>query len=281
MPGIALILGGVAVALPVLDAHAHGKGLGLHGNAQVPQHEKRVPGGVSGAEDQLAAGDGLCAAGRLHGDAVHRAAGRLDAGQAVLEADVRPQGEKLLPQAHQGDVEIIGTHMGLGVDEDVLRGAALHQRLQNEAVAHVSGAGIELAVRKGAGTALAELHVGAEVQRAGAPEPLHVLLALFHAASPLQQNGLQARPGQHQRGEQASRSRAYHHRGDLGRRLGRGQRIGDLPLDPGDLLAVAALHDARLIPHRGDHRINKAHILPGVHTAPDDPQVLEFFFPHL
>ena len=148
-------------------------------------------------------------------------------------------------------------------------------------MAYIPGTGIELAVGKGAGAALAELYVGLRVQHAGAPEVFHILLALLHAASPLQQDGLQARPGQHQRGKQPRRSRTYHHRRDFRRVLGCGQRIGGLTLDPGDLLTVAALQNGRLVPHRGDHRIDKAHILPGVHAAPDEAQVLQLLFPHL
>ena len=59
MSGVLLVLGGVAVRLPLLDADAHGKGLGLHGDAPAVEHLKGVPGGVAGAEDQLPAGQGI------------------------------------------------------------------------------------------------------------------------------------------------------------------------------------------------------------------------------
>ena len=47
-----LILGGVAIALALLDAHAHRKGLGLHGNAPAVKHLKGIPGRVAGAKEQ-------------------------------------------------------------------------------------------------------------------------------------------------------------------------------------------------------------------------------------
>lgn len=50
--GVLPVLGGVAVGLPVLDPHAHGKGLGLHGHAPGAEHRKGVPGGVAGAQYQ-------------------------------------------------------------------------------------------------------------------------------------------------------------------------------------------------------------------------------------
>ena len=53
MSGVLLVLGGVAVRLPLLDADAHGKGLSLHGDAPAVEQLKGVPGGVTGAEDQL------------------------------------------------------------------------------------------------------------------------------------------------------------------------------------------------------------------------------------
>ena len=56
MSGVLLVLGGVAIGLPLLDADAHGEGLGLHGDAPAVEHFKGVTGGVTGAEDQLAAG---------------------------------------------------------------------------------------------------------------------------------------------------------------------------------------------------------------------------------
>ena len=110
----------------------------------------------------------------------------LDIRQFALKADIRPPFDKLFTEIFQHHVEIIGAHMGLGVHQNVLRGAVLHQLLQDKAVADVLGAGIELAVGKGTGAALAELDVGDEVQHTCGPEPLHVLRPLLHAAAPLQ-----------------------------------------------------------------------------------------------
>ena len=57
--GVLLVLGGVAIGLPLLDADAHGEGLGLHGDAPAVEHFKGITGGVTGAEDQLSAGQGI------------------------------------------------------------------------------------------------------------------------------------------------------------------------------------------------------------------------------
>lgn len=119
--------------------------------------------------------------------------------------DVGPQRQKFCTQIDQHNVEVVRAHMGLGVNENVLRRAAGGQLLQNEAVAGVPGAGVELSVGKGAGAPLSKLHVGPGIQHAGAPEVLHIRRSMLHASSPFQHNGPQTRPGQHQSGEQPRR----------------------------------------------------------------------------
>ena len=47
MPGIFLILHGIHAALQMLDAHPHGKGLGLHKKALTIEPFHRVPGAVA------------------------------------------------------------------------------------------------------------------------------------------------------------------------------------------------------------------------------------------
>ena len=47
----------------------------------------------------------------------------------MFKSDIRPQIQQFPPQIFQGDVEIVGTNMGLGIVENVLRGAALYQLL--------------------------------------------------------------------------------------------------------------------------------------------------------
>ena len=47
----------------------------------------------------------------------------------VPEPHLRPQGQQLPPQVHQGHMEHIRPHMGLGVIEDLLRRTAFYQFL--------------------------------------------------------------------------------------------------------------------------------------------------------
>ena len=65
MSGILFVLGSIAIGLPLLDADAHGKGLGLHGDTPAVEQLKGITGGVTGAENQLSAGQrvGLLRAG--------------------------------------------------------------------------------------------------------------------------------------------------------------------------------------------------------------------------
>ena len=132
--------------------------------------------------------------------------------------------------------------MGLGIGENILRRTAAHQCLHDKAVAHILRAGVQLAIGKRARAALAELDVALRVQQAGAPETGHVLLALFHGLTPLQQDGPCAAPGQHQRGEQPRRACAHHDRSDGRGGHGGGQDVCLRPVGRHPLVPAAAQH---------------------------------------
>ena len=92
MPSEAPVLGGVAVGLALLNPHAHGEGLGLQVHAPSVEHGSGVPGGVTGTEDQLAAGEGLRSLRSNDPDAGEDTVLNLQILQPGFKADVRPQG---------------------------------------------------------------------------------------------------------------------------------------------------------------------------------------------
>ena len=153
--------------------------------------------------------------------------------------------------------------MGLGIIEDALRRAVGGQGLQYEAVAHVSGAGVQLTVRKGACAALAELDVGLRIQHPGFPEPFHVLRPPLHVPAALQQDGTRAAPGQSQSAEQASGSRAHHDRWDLRRIDGVRQMIRCLA-DRRDIFIFTAFQYGFFVSDCRPKGIDEPNALPGV-----------------
>ena len=82
-------------------------------------------------------------------------------------------------------MEHIRTHMGLGVHENALRRAAGNQLLQDEAMAQILGAGVQLSVGKSPGAALAKLHIGVGKKGPTGPKIFHILLPLLHGLAPL------------------------------------------------------------------------------------------------
>ena len=191
VPRVLLILRGVHAALQMLNAHAHGKGLGLHVQPLGIQPLNRVPCAVAQGQNELSDGESVAALRSGHGDSLQGAVFRVNSLQPVAEADVRSHGEKFFAQIFQCGVQHVGAHVGLGVGEDALRCAAGDQLLQDPAVAQIPGAGVQLPVGKSAGAALTELHIGLRQQLAALPEALHVPLPLLHGLPPLQQNGAQ------------------------------------------------------------------------------------------
>ena len=253
----------------MLNAHAHGKGLGLQRHAPAVEHGEGVPSGVPRAEHQLPARQPHLPLRPLGEDGGEGTVLDLQVSQTGLKADVRPQLQQAPAQPLEGDVEVVGAHVGLGVDENVLRGAAGHQLLQYKTVAQVLGAGVELAVGKGAGAALAELDIGGQIQLPCAPKAFHVLLSLFHAPAPLQQDGPQARLSQHQGGEEPTRPGAHHHR----RHRRSGQRLGRRP-DPGRVdadMGRSAAEDGCLAADLRQGGADEKDPLPGVNGPAQQP----------
>ena len=259
------VLGPVDVLLQMLDAHAHGEGLAFHIDALFQQVFKAVPGGMAQGQNHMAAALQPLFAGF----------GILHSGNSAVfddkplkpgtEAHLAPQGDDLLPDAAHHVHQHIGAHMGLGVIGDALRRTVLVKLLQHPAHALVMGAGVQLAVGKGAGAALAELHVILRVQRAALTEGLHGGSPLLHSLPPLQHDGPCSGPGQHQGGEHTRRSKAHHHRPLIGLNLGNGINRG---LVLGNVLPGPA-EKAPFVRRRNRHGADIMNIvfLPGVQGA--------------
>ena len=155
--------------------------------------------------------------------------------------------------------------MGLGVIGDAFRRTVLVKLLQHPAHALVMGAGVQLAVGKGAGAALAELHVILRVQRAALTEGLHGGSPLLHSLPPFQHDGPCSGPGQHQGREHTRRSKAHHHRPLIGLNLGnginRGLVLGNVL--PGPSETSSLIRDS----HRYGADVMDIVFLPGVQGA--------------
>ena len=154
------VLNRVHIPLQVLDPHPHCQGLGLHGHAGGVEHLKGIPGAVAQGQHRRPGREDVAALRPPDLQGGQAPLLQRQAGDLVAEADVAAQVQKLPPEAGQHPVEVVGAHMGTGVPEDALRRAVGHQLSQDEAVAGVPGAGIQLAIGEGPSAPLAELDVG-------------------------------------------------------------------------------------------------------------------------
>jgi len=189
-----------------------------------------------------------------------------------LKADLAPQGQDLLPESPDCRREPVGADVGLGLPEDLLRRPRRRQIGQHLPGPGIMGTGIELAVGKGPGAPLPELHVGFRVQHPGLVEALHVPLPLLHRAAPLQQDRHGAGPGQGQGGKEPRRARAAHHRPLFG-------RTGQFFRQPGRRFDIGRIFF--LAPPEGYRRRDgEMHVVfvPGVHAAAQQPDLPELLF---
>ena len=137
------VLGLVDFFLPLLDAHTHGKGLGLHGYSPGKQSLEGIPGAVANGKDGPVAGD-LLPACQLH--AGQPAFLQQEIRHPALEVHLAAQGDDLFAEILHHLQQHIRAHMGFGIIEDILPGSKSHKLFQNPVNSGIADAGVQLAV---------------------------------------------------------------------------------------------------------------------------------------
>ena len=229
-------MGGADIGLQVLDAHAHCKRLGFHGDARVKKHAEGIPGRVARSQRQSIRLQRIGAGWRIHRYSREHAAPNGEAGETVFEPDVAAQAQQLQTDVPHHLHEHVGADVGLVGIADILRRAVYHQGFHHGGKTGVMGPGGQLSVGEGPGPALAELDVGGGVQRTPRPKGGYVAAPLLHGTAPLQNNGGQASTRQKKGGKEPGRAHAHHHgpercaAGGGGKAVGMGRMERDGPV---------------------------------------------------
>ena len=210
-PPLAPVLGKVDQSLLMLDAHAHGEGFSFHGHAHIMEPLKAVPGRVADGEDELTARQGFCPAAVGHDRTAHRAVPGFDPVEPCFEAHFATEGDDLMADVLYHVDENIRADVGLGVISHRLRCAVGGKFLQDPEHAPVVGSGVQFAVGKSPGTALAELNIRLRVKRPAFAEGFHCLGTLEGLLAALEHDGPCPGSRQHQRRKHAGRPEAHHH----------------------------------------------------------------------
>ena len=179
-------------------------------HAAVVQHLEGVARAVADGKHHMVRFEPL-AGGKMQ--RAHAAIVDFHVGDPGLEADFAAQfldrGPHQLHHLHQPE----GADVRLADIQDFRRRLGLDELGQHLAAVmlRVLHLGPQLAVRKRAGAAFAELHVRLRVQDPLAPQAESVLGSFSHRLAALENNGLEAHLRQDQSGEQSARAHAYHH----------------------------------------------------------------------
>src|SRR5690606_24369170 len=204
--GVLAQAGLVDQALRVLDAKAHGKGLGFHEYAPSVQHAEGIAGAMTQRHYHVAAAQGFAVLQHHTFELVivdHKI------GHLAFETHLAAQGNDLLAHGRHHASEAEGADVRFADVDDLLRRAG-----PNELLSHLAGVelrildlAVELAVGEQAGPAFTELHVGFGVQDLLAPQRPGVLGAAAHVLAALQHDGLEAHLRQQQRRKQPARAK--------------------------------------------------------------------------
>ncbi len=223
------------------------------------QRQHHMPAGQGGAVRQAQSPHG---AGVVQQDFFHARAEAVFAAQCF---DFRADGFDHGDQAE-------GADMGFGDEQDLFRRAGFDEFRQHLAAMQkrVADLGIELAVGEGAGTALAELHVGFGLQGVAAPQAPGVLGALADGLATFEDDRAKTHLRQQQGRENPAGAGADHHWA-IGQIRG---RMGDEFVAHRRCCADAlvAARDLRgFVRHRRVHRIHQADraFLARIKTAAD------------
>ena len=167
---------------------------------------------------------------------------------------------------HHG-TENIRTHVGLGLQGDVVGRTHVPQGLQHQGAAGIVDAGQELSVGKRTRASRAELDVGLGVQPSLGIEAGHSLHTVCHVIAAVDEDGGVALLCQ-QVGAEKSRRPHAHHQGsgrETGLPVGQGQRRGAIGLESrgGQLLR----RKGTSLGEGGQHGVDQADLIPlaGVH----------------
>ena len=269
------VLGKINAALGMLNPHAHGKRLGLHGHALVLQHLEGIPGAVANGQHGAVAGN-------------HRSVCQLHAGELVVfhlqagdlgpEPDFASQLLNPLPQVLHHCQQHVGAHMGLGIVEDVFSGTGFYKLLQNPSDSGVIYTGVQLTVGKGSGAAFAKLDIAPGVQLSRFKEMFHRLVPGKGILSPFQHQRLPPCQTENQGGKHPRRAETDDHRPFFRRGRGFGRCVvGNWR--KACFLAAGLAEDFLLVSfHRHVNGIDDFYLrlLPGVHAAADNPKLPDF-----
>ena len=146
MAGKAAILAAIDHLPRVLDPHPYGKGLAFHPHTPAMQHFHGVPGTVPDGENHPAAREFLPASRRVCQKAGQPASLCQDIRDPVAEQDPASQFLNLFPKAPYRVDEPVGSHMGFGLPQDLLRRAAGGKLLKDKTAAGIFDPRIQLAV---------------------------------------------------------------------------------------------------------------------------------------
>ena len=136
----------------------------------------------------------------------------VDVDQAAAEADLAPEVADALDDPGDDGGQDVRAHVGLRVPQDLAPRARLDQRPEDQPVSRVARAGVELAVGEGPGAPESELDVALRVECALGLEALDGPGPPPRVVAALDEQGLEARLGERERGEQPRAPRAHHHR---------------------------------------------------------------------
>ena len=203
----------------MLDANAHRKCLRLHGNARFFQHPERISRAVAQRQDEIAAGNLLCAILRLNDRARDTATFCFDCRELRAEADLSSEVGDLLAQILHNVHQNVCSDVGLCIKENLRACARVCELLEHPVVSGIVHARVELAVRECARAALSELHVARRIEFAGIPEFPYDFLPRLRVLSALEDDRPVSRLRQNERAEHARRAEAHDDRALLGQFL--------------------------------------------------------------
>lgn len=260
-----MILDRVDERLRVFDAHPHGEGFGLEAHPAPVQQFVDVAGRMARGQDDGRPFDQFVAAP----DTAYPSVVHLQVGHPALEAEHAAGIEDRLPDVLHDARQLVGSDMGMGLEEDFGVGTVEDQRLERlVVVAAFLAAGEELAIGEGAGTPFAEGVVRFGVDGSVAVDLGDVAFAGRDVASALEDDGPQPQLDQVQRREQTggSRSDDDHLGAALDQRIIEMDRFGagfaiDIDFERKvDLdLPLAGINRAFDDPYEGDFVLAQAH----------------------